>query len=59
MAFKPNALTFEQGIERINAATKEARVRLGKEIVTSRNPRVRRVTEALRISNIPSGFKKW
>ncbi len=59
MAFKPNALTFDQGLERIQAALKAARVRLGDEIVTSRNPRVRKVMELLRVKNIPDGFKKW
>jgi len=59
MKFNPNALTFDEGIERIDAALKAARVRLGNEIVTSRNPRVRKVMESLRVKNIPNGFKKW
>jgi hypothetical protein len=59
MAFNPNALTFDQGIERINNALKKADVRIGKEIVTSRNPSVRKVTNALLVSNVPNGFKKW
>lgn len=59
MKFNPNALTYDEGIERIHAALKAARVRLGNEIVTSRNPRVRKVMDSLRVKNIPNGFKKW
>ena len=43
----------------IHAAIKKAGVRLGKQIVTSRNPRVRKVTDLLSVKNIPDGFKKW
>jgi hypothetical protein len=59
MAFKPNNLNFEQGIDRINAAIKKAGVKFANQIVTSRNPRVRKVADLLAVKNIPDGFKKW
>lgn len=59
MSFKPNALSFEQGIDRIKAALADGRVSTSEAIITSRDPMVRAVQEKLRISNIPNGFKKW
>jgi hypothetical protein len=59
VAFKPNALTFEQGIQRIESALEKTGLRLGKKILTSRDPRVREAAEVLKVKNIPGGFKKW
>jgi hypothetical protein len=59
MAFTPNALTFQQGIQRINGALQSSGLKVGKGVVTSRDPTVRKAMDALQVSNIPSGFKKW
>lgn len=59
MTFKPNALTFEQGIERINDAYKKAEVKTPTAIVTSRDKGIVAVASKLGISNVPGGFKKW
>ena len=56
MAFKPNSQTRDQAI---SDALKESRVRSGKQIITSWSCRIRKVTEALLVSNVLSGFKEW
>jgi len=57
--FNPNQLTFEEGLERIRRASKEAGVKLGQGILTSRDPDVLKVTNLLKVDNIPDGFQKW
>src|SRR5438045_518400 len=59
MAFNPNKLTFEQGIDRIKDAIKKAGARIDGKILTSRDPAARKLSESLRVKNIPDGFKKW
>ena len=59
MAFKPNALTFAQGVKRIEDANKAAGLKVGKDIVTSRSSTAKAALSGLQISNIPSGFTKW
>lgn len=59
MSFKPNALTFDQGLERIQAAYKKAGVKKTHEILTSRDKNAVVLTEQLGVSNVPGGFKKW
>jgi hypothetical protein len=59
MAFKPNAVTFKQGIERIQNAVKSSGLQLSGNIVTSRDPAVRKAADALKVTNVPEGFKKW
>jgi hypothetical protein len=54
-----NNLTFDEGVERINQALKEARLEVGNEIITSRDEKVMKVQELLDIKNMPQGFKKW
>ena len=57
--FKPNALTFAQGIERIKTANEKAGYRPTGRITTSKDKEVVVAQEALLVSNVPDGFKKW
>jgi hypothetical protein len=58
--FNPNLLTFEQGLDRIRSALGEAGLHdLRQKVITSRDPRIRHVTDKLETSNVPKGFKKW
>ena len=57
--FKPNQLTFKDGLERIEKANREAGLTIGKEIITSRDERVKKALQKLETTNIPEGFKKW
>lgn len=59
MAFKPNAMTFAQGLQRIKEAAKSSGLEVGKGIVTSRDSAALKASLALAISNVPGGFKKW
>ena len=57
-AFNPNALSFDQGVERIREAAKAAGLRTD-AIVTSRDQPVTKAVRALAVSNVPPGFTKW
>jgi len=57
--FDPNQLTFKEGLERIKHASKEAGIKLGHGILTSRDRDVLKVTNLLKVDNIPDGFQKW
>ncbi len=57
--FDPNEVSFDEGVERIQAASKQAKLRHGKKVLTSRDPGARRAQELLTVSNVPGGFKKW
>jgi len=59
MAFKPNALTFQQGIDRIQNALTAGKLKVGKKILVSKDLKVRKVLDSLQVSNVPGGFKKW
>lgn len=59
MAFKPNNMTFAQGVDRIKDAVQKSGLRVGNKIVTSREPAARKAVGILAVSNIPGGFKKW
>ena len=56
MAFKPNALTFKEGQDRIKKGTAGA-IRVG-QIVSSRDPEIDNIVDALHVTNVPSGFTK-
>lgn len=56
--FNPNRLSFEEGLARIQVATKEAGL-CSNEIVTSRDDAALKARRLLEVSNIPSGFRKW
>jgi hypothetical protein len=59
MAFKPNAMTFQQGLQRIQGAVQASGLKVGSAIITSRDPAARKAMDALQVTNVPSGFKKW
>ena len=58
MAFQPNQLTFQQGIDRINQAL-SVHGGAKKGIVTSRDSGIKSLVDALKVTNIPAGFHKW
>ncbi|HYE78861.1 MAG TPA: cupin domain-containing protein [bacterium] len=58
-AFNPNRLTFEQGLDRITAAVKKSGTKIGRGIVTSRDPGMSKLRGLLQIGNVPDGFMKW
>jgi hypothetical protein len=55
----PNNLTFKQGLERIDEAAQRAGLKIGNEIITSRDERAMKAQEFLETKNVPQGFKKW
>jgi hypothetical protein len=57
--FKSNNLTFKEGIDRIEKAVQQVGLRIGKEIITSRDERVIKAQGLLETKNVPEGFKKW
>lgn len=59
MAFKPNALTFQEGIDRINKARQQHKFAPGSGVVTSRDAAMKSLIGTLAVTNIPAGFKKW
>ena len=57
-SFNPNRLTFEDGLKRIEEAVRETG--LDREaILTSRDEPVLKALDALEVTNVPEGFKKW
>lgn len=58
-SFKPNRMTFDQGVDRLNTALKDHRLDYKSRIVTSRDPDFAKVSESLRVTNVPEGFAKW
>jgi len=58
-SFDPNQLTFDEGLERIKRASEKTGITLEKRILTSRDEDVARLTNVLRVTNIPEGFAKW
>ncbi len=58
--FNPNAVTFDEGIERLRAFAKETGFDQSAGIVTSRSRAARAAKRMLRVKNVPdSGFMKW
>ena len=57
--FRPNSLTFEEGLKRIHEANKKLDFDPNKKIVTSREKVAEELRDALRTDNIPDGFIKW
>src|SRR5687767_11652608 len=57
--FDPNRLTFAEGIERIEKALSRAGVKYKGQIITSRDPAMPQLREALKVTNVPSGFRKY
>jgi hypothetical protein len=59
MAFQPNAMTFDQGLQRIKDACKAANLDVSHSIVTSRDPSVKKALSDLEVKNVPTGFVKF
>lgn len=57
--FKPNALTFAQGVQRVEGANKKAGFDYKSKITTSRDKGAVSATKSLIVSNVPGGFKKF
>jgi hypothetical protein len=57
--FDPNAVTFDQGLERIRTAAKRLGFDQSAGVVTSRDPEMREAKDLLTVSNVPGGFHKW
>ncbi|MEO8609434.1 MAG: cupin domain-containing protein [Chloroflexota bacterium] len=57
--FNPNKLTFDEGLELIRQPMEQLGVKTKGRIITSRDEDVRRITESLRVTNVPDGFTKW
>jgi hypothetical protein len=53
--FDPNRNSFAYCIARIERTG----FRPGNKIITSKDPRAPKLKEALKVTNIPSGFEKW
>jgi hypothetical protein len=58
--FDPNAVSFEEGLDRIRHAVK----RIGLDVrpdraITSRDEDVRGAQDLLEVTNVPGGFRKW
>ena len=58
MSFKPNSMTFAEGVERLQRAAKAAGVR-GGAILTSRDEAAKKATKQLAVTNVPPGFTNW
>lgn len=52
-------ITYEQGVQRFNDVLKQVGLDMSKQIVTSKDPAVKKACDLLRVSNVPQGFNKW
>ena len=57
--FDPNQLTFDEGLKRIQRASDLAQIKLERRILTSKDEDVAKLTDVLKVNNIPEGFHKW
>lgn len=57
--FNPNVVTFSQGEEKVQHAIKEAGLKIGNRIITSRDKNAIAAVNLLAVDNVPGGFKKW
>lgn len=58
-AFKPNAMTFKEGVERLTAAAEKIGFDWQTRITTSRDPNAKSAVSLLRVANVPAGFTKF
>jgi hypothetical protein len=56
--FDPNQVTFDEGVERIRRAVREAGLRVGDRVLTSRDKDVKQAQAMLGVSAVPGGFRK-
>lgn len=57
--FDPNALSFDEGLDRIKRIAEGSGFSPDQGILTSRDESVAPVIEKLRVQNVPEGFTKW
>ena len=57
--FNPNALTFNEGVMRVQSALRAAKVDISKRIITSKDKDAIKLVNMLGVDNVPGGFKKW
>lgn len=57
--FKPNQLTFAEGIERIKAALEKTGASEKSRIITSRDAESGLLIDTLKVDNVPEGFVKY
>lgn len=58
--FTPTHIPFKDGVARINEALEKVGVKLGKRILTSRDPEAIKLCNLLSIDkDLPQGFRKW
>lgn len=48
-----------KGVRRVRQVLESLKLELGREIVTSRDPKIRKVVERLRRDTLPNGFQQW
>lgn len=58
MGFKPNSMTFAEGVRRLQTAASSAGLAADK-ILTSRDNPVQHAVKNLMVTNVPAGFTKW
>jgi hypothetical protein len=58
MSFNPNAMTFDQGVQRLQGAASAAGLKAS-SIITSRDKRAQQAVKQLMVANVPPGFSKW
>lgn len=54
-----NTLSFEEGLERMNKAAQQVGLQVGKEVLTSRDEKVKKAQALLNIKNVLPEFVKW
>jgi len=60
VAFNPNQVTFEEGLERIKKVAEEVGLGKRRGVLTSRHRLAKKAMELLDVSNVPdAGFRKW
>jgi hypothetical protein len=58
-SFNPNELTFAEGLERLKTLISQTSGFPVGKIVTSRDRAVEKSIESLKVTNVPTGFKKY
>jgi len=59
MSFNPNKLTRADGIKRIEDALAKAGVKIGQQVITSRDADMQTLRQLLSVGNVPHGFQKY
>ncbi len=57
--FKPNSMSFAEGIQRLENACRTGGLEINDKIITSRDSTIRTVVKSLEVKNVPEGFVKF